>query len=151
MQRHRPIRALLTDASGASAAEFVLVVPLLVLLITAAIDFGGLIYTRLQVGSATHAGASFAAAQGFNETGISAAMLGGASIAVTTAVPVQFCGCPDEATGITEEACTTTCPSGQAAGKYVRLSTSATYSTIYSWPGLSNPVTLNSVANVRIP
>lgn len=149
---HRyPLRALLADRSGASASEFALIVPVLVILITALIDFGGLIYTRLQVASATHAGASFAAAQGFNETGISTAMAGGASITITAATPVQSCGCPDAATGVTAATCGTTCTSGAVAGKYVTVSASASYPFIYTWPGLSNPTTLNSTATVRIP
>jgi Flp pilus assembly protein TadG len=145
------IRDLRQNASGASAVEFALILPILVILTTAALDFGGLIYTRLQVGSATHAGASFAAAQGFNETGIAAAMAGGASIAITAATPVQVCGCPDAVSGIGETACGSTCTSGELAGKYVKLDASASYPLIYSWPGLSNPVTLTSTARVRIP
>ena len=85
------IRDLGQNASGASAVEFALILPIVVVLVTAALDFGGLIYTRLQVGSATHAGASFAAAQGFNQTAISTAMAGGASIAVTAATPWRGC------------------------------------------------------------
>jgi Flp pilus assembly protein TadG len=145
------IRDLRTNVAGASALEFALILPILVVLVTAALDFGGLIYTRLQVGSATHAGASYAAAQGFNQTAIATAMAGGASIAVTAATPVQVCGCPDATTGISEIACGSTCTSGEAAGKYVKLDASANYTLLYSWPGLSNPVTLSSTARVRIP
>lgn len=145
------IRDLRKDLSGASAVEFALILPIVVVLVTAALDFGGLIYTRLQVGSATHAGASFAAAQGFNQTAISTAMAGGASIAVTAATPVQICGCPGATTGITEITCGSTCTSGEVAGRYVRLDASANYTLLYSWPGLTNPVTLTSTARVRIP
>lgn len=148
---HTMIRDLRKNVSGASAVEFALILPILVVLVTAAIDFGGLIYTRLQVGSATHAGASYAAAQGFNATGIATAMAGGASIAVSAATPVQVCGCPDTTSGINEIACGSTCTSGEAAGKYVKLDASADYTLLYSWPGLSNPVTLTSTARVRIP
>jgi Flp pilus assembly protein TadG len=151
MQCRHPVRALISNSSGASAAEFALIVPLLVVLITAVIDFGGLIYARLQVGSATHAGASYATTQGFNAAAITTAMLGGSSIAVTAAEPVQTCGCPEETAGVTVVACGSNCPSGAAAGRYVTVAASANYSLIFSWPGLSNPVSLSSTATVRIP
>lgn len=145
------IRRLRSDRSGASAAEFALIVPLLALLITAAIDFGGLIFTRLQVASATHAGASYAAAQGFDEDAITTAITGGASIAVTAATPIETCGCPNAATGITAAECGATCPAGGLAGNYVTVSAATNYTLIYSWPGLSNPVNVVSTAVVRIP
>ncbi len=151
---HRCIlRDLRSSQSGASAAEFALIVPLIVLLITASIDFGGLIYTRLQVASATHAGASYASTQAFDAAAITTAMEGGASIAVTTATPVQTCGCPNASTGVALDLdlCGTNCDGGSAAGKYVTVSASTNYPLTYSWPGLSNPVNISSTATVRIP
>lgn len=145
------IHRLRADRSGASAAEFALIVPLLAVLIAAAIDFGGLISTRLQVASATHAGASYAAAQGFDEDAITTSITEGASIAVTAATPIETCGCPNAATGITVAGCGTTCPSGGLSGNYVTVSASKDYTLIYSWPGLSNPVNVVSTAAVRIP
>ncbi|MCZ8368381.1 MAG: pilus assembly protein [Porphyrobacter sp.] len=151
MRHYNVFRHLLNSQSGASAAEFALIVPLIVLLITAAIDFGGLIYTRLQVASATHAGASFASTQAFDVAAITTAIAGGASIAVTAATPLQTCGCPNASTGIALATCGDTCTAGGAAGKYVTVSASMNYSLIYPWPGLSNPVSISSTATVRIP
>lgn len=151
MFANRSIRRFLADEFAASAAEFALIVPLIVILITATIDFGGLIFTRLQVASAANAGASYAAAQGFNATAITTAINGGASISVTAATPVQTCGCPNEGTGITVISCGSTCTGGGVAGKYVTVGASKSYTLTYSWPGLSNPVNVSSTARVRIP
>ena len=151
MKRPFIMRALSVDHSGASAAEFVLIVPVIVLVITATIDFGGLIFTRLQVASAAHAGASFAAANGFNQDEIAAAVAGGASIDVVAEPPVRACGCPDAEGGVVAETCGEECPSGGAAGNYVTVAANTSYPLTYSWPGLSNPVQVRSTAQVRIP
>jgi Flp pilus assembly protein TadG len=150
--KHRNIlRDLRGCQSGASAAEFALIAPLIVLLITATIDFGGLIYTRLQVASAAHAGASYASTQGFNQAAINDATADGASISLATATSSETCGCPDAAMVITPATCGATCASGAVAGRYVTVSASATYPLTYSWPGLSNPVNIATTATVRIP
>lgn len=144
-------RKLSANTSGASAAEFVLVLPLLVLLISGTIDFGGLMYKKLQVGSAAQAGASYALTKGFDAAGISSAIAGGTTLTVNAATPTQTCGCPNVSSGITSATCGATCPAGGTAGKYVTISVSTTHDMLFSWPGLADPVNLSSTAKVRIP
>lgn len=145
------LRQFAANASGASAAEFVLVLPLFLLLLTATIDFGGMMYKQLQVGSAAQAGASYALTKGFNATGISSAIAGGTTLTVSAAAPTQTCGCPDAISGITSVTCGSTCSDGGLAGNYVTISVSADHDLLFSWPGLADPVPLSSTAQVRIP
>ncbi len=145
-----PIRRLLADKSGASASEFVLILPLFVLLITATIDFGGMVYRQLQVGSAARAGASYAAAKGYNVAGITAAVEGGTTIESPNTALTETCGCP-AAGGVTEVTCGDTCPDDEPAGTYVTVTVNADHDFIFSWPGLKDPTNLSSTARVRIP
>lgn len=144
-------RLVTGNSSGASAAEFALVLPLFVLLITGTIDFGGLMYKKLQVGSAANAGASYALVRGFSANGISTAIRGGTTLAVTAPTPTQTCGCPSAGTGITAAVCGSTCPAGGAAGKYVTISVSADHELLFQWPGLDDTMTITTTAKVRIP
>ncbi len=144
------LRRLLGDASAASASEFVLVLPLFVLLITATIDFGGMVYTQLQVGSASRAGASYAATKGYNVAGITAAVTGGSTIAAPSTQITQACGCP-EAARIAPKTCGETCPDGRLAGTYVTVRVNADHDFLFSWPGLADPTNLSATSEVRIP
>ena len=74
------------------------------------------------------------------------------SLAVeATPTPSQFYGCPDVSSGISSVSEGTTCPATSAtAGSYVTVSAQTSYSTIFTYPGISNPLTLSSTATVRI-
>lgn len=55
-----PKSGLRRDARGAAAVEFALVAPIFCLLLAAAIDFGGALYTNLKLDAAVAAGANYA-------------------------------------------------------------------------------------------
>lgn len=146
------IARLAGDRAGASAAEFVLVLPIMTVLLFGAVDVAGLAWTKIQVGAAARAGASYALTSGFDEAGITSAASNATGLAVTVDAPTQSYGCPNETTGIAETADeSTACPdSGEMPGEYVTVGTSADYSPIFGWPGLSDPVSLAARAQVRI-
>ena len=146
------IARLVRDRAGASAAEVVLVLPIMTILLFGAVDVAGLAWTKIQVGAAARAGASYALTSGFDEAGITSAATNATGLAVTVGTPTQSFGCPNETTGITETADdSTACPdSGDLPGEYVTVDTSADYSPIFGWPGLSDPVPLAAQAQVRI-
>lgn len=146
------MRRFLRDHSGASAAEFVLVLPILVILLFGAVDVGGLAWAKIQVGAAARAGASYALTNGFDEAGINSAVTNATGLTVTAGTPTQTFGCPDVADGVVEvEDDSVACPdSGELPGDYVTVGASADYSPIFGWPGLANPVPLAAEAKVRI-
>lgn len=141
------------ETSGASAVEFVLVLPVLALLLFGVVDVSGLAWAKMQVGAAARAGASYALTNGFDEVGISNAATNATGMAVTTNPPTKTFGCANVATGITEVAnASTPCPgSGETPGNYVTVGTSANYSPIFGWPGLADSISLTGEARVRIP
>ena len=76
-------RALLHDRSGASAAEFALVLPLLLLLMFGIIDGGRWMWTYNRAEKATQMGARFAAVTSYVSSSIGASYLGACSPALT--------------------------------------------------------------------
>lgn len=146
------VHRLLRSSSGASAAEFVLVLPVLILLISGIFDVAGLAYTNLQVSASARAGASYALSRPFDQANITSAMTNATRLSVATSVPAEpACGCPDAAAGIAPASCGATCSGGDLAGRYVTVSATADHDLIFGWPGLDNPTTLSSTATVRIP
>jgi len=69
---------------GSAAVEFAIVAPLVCLLVAAAVDFGGALYTKLKLDSAVAAGANYAQV---NAANISSA--DGAALATNIAVVVE--------------------------------------------------------------
>lgn len=146
------LKRALRDQSGASAAEFVLILPILAILLFGAVDVGGLAWAKIQVGAAARAGATYALTNGFDEAGINSAVTNATGLTVTAGTPAQIFGCPDLASGIVEvEDDSVACPgSGELPGDYVTVGASADYIPIFGWPGLANPVPLSAEAKVRI-
>jgi Flp pilus assembly protein TadG len=137
---------------GMSTTEFGLVVSLLAALTVGTLDFGAGLVRQMEVGNAARAGADYAQANGYNNNGanITSAVQNATSLSVQ-ANPEQFYGCPDVSSGISSVSEGTTCPSTNAtAGSYVTVSAQTSYSTIFTYPGISNPLTLSASATVRV-
>ena len=136
---------------GNSTIEFAIVVSFLATLVLGILDFGVGFWEQMQVGNAAQAGADYAVKNGFNSTNIGTAITsatGLASIAASPA-PTQSCGCPSATLGVVSSTCGASCASGGTAGTYVTANAQASYTTLFPWPGISNPVTLSASAIVR--
>jgi Flp pilus assembly protein TadG len=137
--------------SGTAAIEFGLSVPLLLIILMGVVELGYAMFEAMQVYNSVEAGALYAAKNGYDATGIAAAVAnatGTQGIAATPA-PMQFCGCPD-ASGIVETACATTCNDGKPPGQYVRINAALTHKTILPYPGLPLPTTLTAQSVIRL-
>lgn len=137
------IKELLRLESGAGAAEFALVLPIVVTLLIGIIDIGRMAWTKMEVQAAARAGANYAlvnAAQSFVPADIKAAVTSATNLAVTAGEPTKEAGCLD-ASGTTVVACS----GGLVAGEYVSVQASTTYTPIWL-----SPVTLSAIAKVRI-
>jgi len=148
-------RSLWRADAGASTVEFAFVAGILFLLLLGVLDFGLGFWTQIQVGNAARAGAEYAVSsysqKGFDSAGIQASILNAVNLSTIQAspAPTQTCGCPT-ASGIASASCTGTCAGGAAAGFYVTVRAQAAYSTIFGWPGISNPITLTAMQVVRV-
>lgn len=154
MTRHHPhlFKRLRRNASGASAAEFALVLPIMTVLLFGAVDASGLAWAQMQVGAAARAGATYALTYGYDEAAISSAVTNATAFTVTAATPTKTFGCPSSASGIAEVADDTTpcADSGETPGDYVTVNATASYSPIFGWPGLPDSVDLSARSQVRI-
>ena len=156
---------------GVAAIELALVTPFLVVLAMAMVDFGLGLYTKMLVGDAADAGASYAFRNGSAySTGSAATFNAAVATAATSAVTISsllsktplsavatetFC-----CAGMTQCSATTapSCGTGYNVGTYVQVTASATYSTFLPYSLLtglialtiSNPVPLTAVSTVRI-
>ena len=147
-------RGLWAATEGASIIEFAIVASVLATLALGASDFGIGFWQKMEVGNAALAGAEYAVANGWASppTAIETAVTSATGLAsiVATPTPTETCGCPNASTGITTATCGSTCASGDAAGTYVTANAQASYTTLFPWPVISNPVVLTSSVTVRI-
>lgn len=140
---------LLRDRRGATAVEFALLAPVLILLIAGVVDGSRLIVTTMQVKAAAQAGADYARKNGFDASAIQTAVAAGTSLPVTASpAPSQKSACVSGMT-ITATA-QPTCASGGTAGSFVTVSAQASFSPIMPWPGLTSPSTVSAQSLVRL-
>ncbi len=141
---------LVSAECGAAAIEFGLIASFLSLLLIAVTDLGMGFWQKTQVGNAARAGAQYAIAKGWNQSAITTAVTSATGLSTIQAspTPTQSCGCPNVSSGITAATCGTSCTGGGTAGTYVTVSAQASYSTLFTYPGFSNP--RNSTASVVV-
>jgi Flp pilus assembly protein TadG len=133
---------LARDRRGASAVEFALIAPMLLLLLAGVIDFSQYILQTMQVRAAAQAGADYAQRNGFNVTAIQNAVASATTLptsgsdALVVSTPTQASQCLDK-TGALVPATGPTCPAGGPAGTFVAVSAQKPFTPILNWPGFS--------------
>lgn len=144
--------SLLVAEDGVSAIEFALVVSILCVLVLGILDFGVGFWEQMQVGSAAVAGADYAVKNGYDSSAIQTAVTSATGLSAIEASPApsQSCGCPDATAGIISATCGASCSGGGTAGKYVTVNARVSYTTIFGWPGIPQPMTLTASTMVRI-
>ena len=137
---------------GVSAIEFAFVAGILSMLLLGICDFGLGFWQQMQVANAARAGAEFAVKNGYDTTNIQTIVTNATNLPGVQASPApsSTCGCPDATTGVTARTCGQSCPNGGTAGTFVTVSAQVSYTTLFAWPGISNPITLASSATVRL-
>ena len=165
----RAARRWMAEIRGSAAVEFALVTPVLIGLLVPVIDFGTYIYDKMQLQLAVQAGAEYAARNGWDPTAIPNAIVAAVpSLHLTTAnnvrpqpfdtAHVEFCGCASGTT-ITPAQCIdpntnqrNTCPNSNPpvlVGIYMNLGVQMQYSSLITYPGISNPQTVSANAVFR--
>ena len=150
--RHR--RLLMRAAgntSGAAAIEFGVIVPMLALMVTAVIDLGLGIYSKMQLEDAAQAGVEWAIRNGFDANAISTAVSSAtnSSKITTSPAPMQYCGCAS-GSSITSATCGSPCPGGTQAGTYVTVSAQATFNTTLNYPMVPSTYTFATQSTARL-
>jgi Flp pilus assembly protein TadG len=152
-----PLRRLARARGGIASVEFAIGASFFILALLGLYDFGRASWHRMEVATAAQAGAVYAAANGFNTNGIVAAVTAATSFSTLTAspAPVLQCGCPAGAAGMTVAACGSNCPSadgltGTAAGYYVTVHARGTYSFMFPYPYVPQPVVMTASAFAKL-
>jgi Flp pilus assembly protein TadG len=153
--------------SGQALIEFAFVVPILLLLALGVIEIGRYAYISILIGNAARAGAAYGAqsnAQSVDTTGIANAAdydfagatsgsttTNGLTVSNLTVASSVSCGC-DSAGTITSAGCTTSvnptagsCTTGNWV-VYVSVTASGSFSGLFNYPGIPNPLAISRTA-----
>jgi Flp pilus assembly protein TadG len=139
----------LAREQGASIVEVALLLPVLVLLLLGAIDFGMAYYLDIEIGNAAYAGALYGSQNNTDTTGMqNAAVKDAANVKNMTATAIYGCECSD---GTNQVPSCTTQPAGCSVNpvNYVQVTTSATYRTLFPWPGIPSTFPMQGLAKLR--
>ncbi len=136
-------------SDGAAAVELALVAPTLIFMIMGAWDFGRAFQENARLESAARAGAQygvFSAANAQDMAGIvlAARTDAGDQNSELTVTAAQVCECSD---GSAVD-CSATC-TGEAPRLYISVEVEEQFSTLFPYPGISNPITLSQQAEIR--
>lgn len=149
--RHAHPRPTWPGRRATAAVEFGLIAPLLIILLSAAMDLGNAFQQSVRLAAAVRSGALTAATSGTTSSAISAAVTGALAgwTNVTVTVDAQTCQCLDAATGqgtgaTSAAICGTTCAGGMA--KYYGIHATRPFTPVF--PG-SRWVTFNRITQVR--
>ena len=133
---------------GASLLEFALLFPFLSLLLLGVIDFGRAYYLNIEVSNAAYVGALYGSQNPTDATGMQNAALGEApDVSGIAATATYGCECSDGTSPITQ--CTSQPSCTVNVVKYVQVTTSATYRTLFPWPGIPSSFSLQGTARLR--
>ena len=137
--------------AGVAAVEFALAATVLVIVLTPVVDLGMAFYQQMQVQDAAQAGAQYAAAKGWNSSGIQNAVTSASTNMTISASPApsESCGCPN-GTSVVTATCNSSCTNGQTAGTYVTVNAQASYTPILPYSFFGSSTTLAATSTVRI-
>jgi len=147
----RALRALIRCRRGASAAEFGIIAPAMVLLLAGIADIGAAMQQAIRLENAARAGAQFAMSFPTDQAGIATATgaaLGTAGAGATVVASAPFCACPGA--GTSTVSCEGTPCAGEPAGTYVTVTVTRPFSAIVGVGGFVLPSTLRGDAVTRV-
>jgi Flp pilus assembly protein TadG len=140
--RQRPLE------QGTSVVETAMLMPLLLLLLIGAVDYGRGFYAAIEVSSAAEAGALYGTLNYTDTAGmIAMAKLDAKDISGLTATAIYGCECSDGSASSANCAMALSCGANVVA--YVDVATSATYVPILRYPGLPTSFALKGKMRLR--
>jgi TadE-like protein len=139
-----------TGCGGSAAAEFAIIAPILILIITATADFGSLARQSAALAGATRIGAEYARFHPADLLGIKNAMQNSMSFSPPLSFPITFpqsCECHDGTAIACSESCATVGRSGPNRVA-MRITAFQPVALLVSWPGL--PESVSSTTEIRL-
>lgn len=148
----KPIRFdLLRGEHGASLIELAFLLPLFLLLVMGAVDFGRAFYLSTEVAGAAHAAAMYGAQHPTDITGMeSAANDDAPNVTLSFPTASYGCECPYSTTSTYSASCASAPSSCSTSYVYrVNITVQGTYHPLFPWPGIPSPMSLSSSASMR--
>jgi Flp pilus assembly protein TadG len=137
---------------GASLLELALMLPVLSLLLIGVIDMGRAFYLSIEVADAARAGAMYGyqtSATMQDSDGISTAAANDApQVTGLTTTSSYGCMCSDGSGQSADCGTPPNCSSGKRQVNYVIVNTSATYTSLFPWPGVPSSLALTGKAQL---
>jgi Flp pilus assembly protein TadG len=141
---------LLQDEHGASLVEMAVVLPLFMLLLFGAIDFGRAYYMTIELAGAAHAAVVYGSQNPTDTTGMRNAALDDAPNvpSLSVATPTYGCECSDGSSY--SASCSTTPSCGTTTQVYrVNVTVTGSYTPLFPWPGIPSSMSFSSSASMR--
>ena len=134
---------------GASLLEMAFLVPVLMLLLVAVIDFGRAYYLTIELANAAEAGALYGANNPGDTTGMqNAATTDAPDVPGITATATMGCECSDGTSA--QSPCPATAPTCSVnVVNFVQVTTTATYNTLFHYPGIPSSFALTGKSKMR--
>jgi Flp pilus assembly protein TadG len=140
--------AMLGNTEGSNLVELALALPMLLLILVAAVDLGEAFYTGVQLSGSAHDGALYGIHNPTDITGMkSAAQNGSANLSGFVASATYGCECSDGSAAVSSCGAPPICTSNYV--NYVDVTVTASYSPIISFAGVPSPSTFRSEARMR--
>ncbi|MDQ2840158.1 MAG: pilus assembly protein [Acidobacteriota bacterium] len=138
------------DNAGQALVELALSVPLLLIILVGVAEFGRFAYFAIEISNAAHAGVQYGAQTNVtasDRAGMqSAATSDGSDVPGISASAIHYCACSNG----TASTCLPTDCGGARIVEYVKVNTTATVSPMFSYPGISQTLTLTGQAVMRV-
>ncbi len=147
MKSQLPV-SLLQSECGSNLVEVAFVMPLLLLLLAGAVDFGRAYYQGIEVVGAAHAGAVYGSQFPTDTTGmINAAKLDAPDVPGISATASWGCECANGSSHVASCSSAPSCASNTVY--YVTVNASAPYNTLLPWPGIPSSFTWSYSTTMR--
>lgn len=133
---------------GSSLLETALLLPMILLMVAGAIDFGRGYAVAIQVASAAQAGALYGVQNPGDTTGMeNAATLDAPGLTTLTTSATYGCECYDGSSAVPDCTAPPTCANNYV--NYASVTASATYTPLLSYPGIPKTLTLTNTVRLR--
>jgi Flp pilus assembly protein TadG len=139
----------LRSAEGSSLLELAVIMPLLLFLLAAAVEFGWMIYVAIELSNAAQAGAIYGTLNPTDVSGISGAAQNGSSNLSGLSTSVTYgCECSDGSSPVPSCSSPPSCTNNYV--NFVDVTATAPYSPFIWFQGLPASGSLSSEARLRI-
>lgn len=158
MKLSQGLRILLKAKHGAAMVELALLLPVLLLLVVGAADFGRAYFVYIEVVSAAHAGAEYGSLHPTDTSGMSTAATQSAPNVTNLTVPTTVYGCECSDGSSYKASCSTVPTCTASAGPpavasnvvyRVQVKTQAVYTPLMPWTGIPATFTFSNTATIR--